>query len=228
MSLTQDFHRSPITGKMIHLPQAVSPPPAKKPKPESKSSSDWHAAGPRPFSMPYLAPAPQPQMMNPVFQTFQNCTFNSCHGHLAKSGQNSSHGKPSSGYGHHSTPNGHSSKSGHPSSHHHTWVPPTTIQRPSPPSTADKSCNRRPRKEKAVRFTESVSAREREHKKQWDPTGGHRTNYASKSGRKPEAVKVERLMCESCQVRGQEWRVDGRMLCEGCFRYREGKKAGRR
>lgn len=265
MRLTPDLHRSPITGKMIHLPYAASePPPVQKPKPkpESKSSSNWH-----PSSPPYYAlmPPPTQMMKNPVFQsfnggTFNGGTFNFNNGSSARSGQRPSHNghssnygqhftqnKPSSGYSHHSTsiPNNHSPKSENLASHHRTWVPPTTAttHRSSPQSNAlvprttnnpvtayNKPCHCPSCKEKKrVHFTESVSAREREReqKKQWHPNGGHRTNYESKSGRKPQAVKVERLMCERCRVRGQEWRVDGKMVCEGCFRYGEGKKAGR-
>ena len=67
-----------------------------------------------------------------------------------------------------------------------------------------------------MHFTENVSLREKQEK-QCDPASEHRTNHESKNGKRPEARKVEGLICESCQVRGQEWWEggNGMRLCDG-------------
>lgn len=227
MPSDQNLHLSPITGKMVHLAQAVSAAPTQRhqPKPEDESRFSHQRSEPT-VSPPsrYSNFAPQFKVMNPVLQQFNGCTFN--------------------------ISNAHSSRSSYPSSRHQSSVPRSTEPRQqhrSSRATTSTSMASIPvttngtmvaynpprhshlSREKAIHFTESVSAREKE-KKHWDPASGHLTNHVSKSGNRTEAKKVERLTCESCQVRSQAWleRGSGKRLCDGCYRFREGKRAGKK
>lgn len=154
MSLSKEFHRSPITGKMIRLPQAaeVAPVPQPKPKPESKSNSDW------PYSAPYSSLMPPPRMMNPDFQssalmppfqmtnpTFQkseNCTFNWNNGNASRYGPpspNKTHTSSnySSSHKGHTSNEHHGTHSGRPpyTGHHRTYSPTTRPPNPTTHST---------------------------------------------------------------------------------------------
>ena len=50
--------------------------------------------------------------------------------------------------------------------------------------------------------------------------------HESKCGGRPEARRVERLMCESCHVGSQKWLEGGRRLCDSTYPFREGVDAG--
>ena len=237
MPSDQDLHLSPITGTMIRPPQAAEAAPAKKPS----STSDWkstHAWPPPPPYSPFISQpyspfisqpyspfipqphspfTPQPQIAGPVNQHFRDCTSNINIGQSSKRSHHYTH-EPSS----HPHPKPQQHAPSHPSK--------TTIPETASPAIEPHHQTHQPHPSKIakrVHFTSSVSIHERAPKR-WDPAGEHATNHRSKSGLRPPAPKVERLTCESCQVRSQGWWVDGRMLCEGCLRFREGKRAGRR
>lgn len=90
MFLTQDLHMSPITGKMIHLAQAVSAPAAHK----HNSTSTSHRQSGHASSSPHPTLMRPSQTMNPVFQNFKDCTFNFHDSHSSRSGQHSTHPRP--------------------------------------------------------------------------------------------------------------------------------------
>ena len=221
---------SPITGKMIHLPQDISVPPAEKDKEKSTSTSTsrpnqqyspmWP---PPPLYYPFVQP---PTTFSLVTHIYNNHTYNINEWHL-----------PKISCSHHSSPS-------HSSHHHSSLAQPPKIptsthnSRPSPPSHSHRAIqpsahaiHRPPHttKAKGVHFTESVSAREKERKKREDL---HRTNHASKSGQRPEAMRIERLCCENCSDGSQRWRESGSgrgmKLCEECYRARERKRRGKR
>lgn len=200
--------------------------PHHKPKPESST----------PYSQLYSGIMPHIQITNPLVQNFHNSTFNFNNGHSSNYGPPfSSKGHKSSGhhsgYKSHTSSEKHGANSGRPAytGHHHTHMPTTRPSKSATYPTHHKALAPPPKKPQ-VHFPESVSNRERERekKKQQHPASGHRTNHASKSGERREAVKVERLMCEFCQVKDQAWLEvgSGLRLCEGCYRFREGKRAG--
>ena len=238
MPANQNLSLSPITGQMVHLPQAISAPPAKRDKEKSTSTSRPHDQyspmwPPPPLYYPFLQPPTAfspathifnnhpflhpPTTFSPVTHIFNNHTYNINKYHSSKV------------------------SCSHHSSHHHSShaqlpeIPTSTRNsRPSHPRHANRpiepsthAIHRPPHatKAKGVYFTESVSARDKERKKYEDP---HRTKHASKSGKKPEAVRIERLCCENCNGGSQRWLESGSgrgvKLCEECHRARDRRR----
>lgn len=164
MPSKQDLHRSPITGKMIHLPRAASAAPTQKPesKHESKSRSNRQST----HATPYFPSAPPYQMTN----QYNNCTFNHSNDHSCRTSYHYS--DHSSRASHHccnhrpSAPTRTKSRSHAPSNHsspsHSTELTP----RPANGAVEASGRSRRshPSKEKSVRFTEGASVREKEPK----------------------------------------------------------------
>ena len=239
---------------------SAAPTQKPEPKLESKSRSNRHSTHAMPPPPPYSLPAPPYQVRNQYNNcTFNHSNDHSCRTsyHYSDHSSRASHHhqgvqevngqtrpnldvvcpftsctpwchccnhRPSAST---RTKSRSHAPSNHSSPSHSTELTP----RPANGAVEASGRSRRshPSKEKSVRFTEGASVREKEPKN-WDPAGGHRTNHASKSERRPEARKVERLVCDDCQEGSQRW-LDGqtgRNVCDGCYRFKEGKRAARR
>lgn len=226
MLSNQDLHLSPITGKLIRLAQAATTVHAPKanPKHESQSKSKHQSTQVMPPPPPYSSSAPPVQVTKTIIQQFKNCTINLSDGNSSWTSHHSSSHRPSA-------PERTKSRSHAPSQHASKSTSRSTASIPRTANGAIEAHNKSRRspssKEKGVRFTESVSVREKEPK-HWDPAGEHRTNSRSKSGRRPEARKVERLSCDSCQEGSQRWGDGEKKLCGSCYRFAEGKRAAKR
>lgn len=230
MPSDRNLSLSPITGKMVHLPQAISAPPAQKDKQKSTSTSrpnqDYPPMWPPPpLYYPFLQP---PTTFSSVTHIFNHHTYNinecrppkvSCSHHSLPS--RSSHHHSSAARPSNTQTSTRNSRSSAPSHANRAIEPPTHSSRHLP----------QPPKAKGVHFTESVSAREKERKNREEPADRHRTNHASKSGKRTEAMRIERLSCDTCSVGSQRWRERGSgrgvKLCEECYRARERKRQGK-
>ena len=231
MPANRNVSLSPITGKMVHLSQTLSAPPAEKDKQMCTSTSRPHEQyspmwPPPPLYYPFLQP---PTAFNSVTHIFNNHIYhiNECHSPKVSCSHHSSPSRPSHHHSSHAQPpkiptSTHYSRPSAPSNTNRPIEPPTYTNRRPPHAT----------KAKGVHFTESVSAREKERKKREEAANVHQTNHASKSGKTHEAMKVERLCCEKCYAGSQRWRESGSgrgvKLCEECYRARERKRLGRR
>ena len=223
MPANRNLSLSPITGKMVHLPQAISAPPANKDKEKSTSTSrpneQYSPVWPPPLLYyPFLQP---PTTFSSVTHIFHNYTYNIHDCHSPK--VSSSHRSLPSRSSHHHSPVAQPSKT-QTSTRNPRSSAPSHTNRAIEPSTHSMHRSPHSTKAKGVHFTESVSAHERERKQR-------RTNHASKSGKKPEAMRIERLSCENCSGGSQRWQERGSgsgvKLCEECCRSRERKRQGK-
>ena len=227
---------SPITGKMVHLPQAVSAPPANRDKEKSTSTSRLHEQyspmwPPPPLYYPFVQP---PTTFSPVTHICNHHTYNINNHYTYNINQyhspkvSCSHHSPPSHSSHHHPSHTQPSKSP-TSTHNSRHSPPSHANRAIEPSTHSIHRHFHSTKAKCVHFTESVSIREKERKK---CDHCHHTSHASKSGKKPETMRIERLCCDTCSVGSQRWHESGSgrgvKLCEECYWARERKRQGKR